>query len=228
MNWTTFMAMLARDAHVARRNLVGLALQTTLQPLLFVFVFGKVMTTGRMIPASYQGLLAPGLMGMSMLLTGLQAVAMPLIGEFLFTREIEDRLLAPMTIGWLAVEKLVAGVIQALIAGTAVVLSARLILGEGVGLSLGRPVLLAGGRDAGGGIFGGRGAGAGLHGRNDADRTDVQHGAFADDFLRLRVLSVERAEQLPAAAEAGAAESPGVRERGPARHTCAAVSAFAG
>jgi ABC-2 type transport system permease protein len=143
MNWTTFMAMLARDAHVARRNLVGLALQTTLQPLLFVFVFGKVMTTGRMIPASYQGLLAPGLMGMSMLLTGLQAVAMPLIGEFLFTREIEDRLLAPMTIGWLAVEKLVAGVIQALIAGTAVVLSARLILGEGVGLSLGRPVLLA-------------------------------------------------------------------------------------
>src|SRR5439155_5365299 len=126
MNWTTFFAMLARDAHVARRNLAALALQTTLQPLLFVFVFGKVMTTGRMIPASYQGLLAPGLMGMSMVLTGVQAVAMPLIGELLFTREIEDRLLAPMTVGWLAVEKLVAGVIQALVAGAAVALSARL------------------------------------------------------------------------------------------------------
>jgi len=143
MNWTTFFAMLARDAHVARRNLAALALQTTLQPLLFVFVFGKVMTTGRMIPASYQGLLAPGLMGMSMVLTGVQAVAMPLIGELLFTREIEDRLLAPMTDGWLAVEKLVAGVIQALVAGAAVALSARLILGAGVNLDLGRPVLLA-------------------------------------------------------------------------------------
>ena len=34
-------------------------------------------------------------MGMSMVMTGIQAVAMPLIGESQFTREIESRLLAP-------------------------------------------------------------------------------------------------------------------------------------
>jgi len=39
--------------------------------------------------------------------SGIQAVAMPLITEFQFTREIEDRLLAPIEIGWLAVEKIV-------------------------------------------------------------------------------------------------------------------------
>ena len=36
MNWTTFFALLARDAHVARRNAIQLLLQTFLQPLLFV------------------------------------------------------------------------------------------------------------------------------------------------------------------------------------------------
>ena len=35
--------MLARDAHVARRNAFQLVFQTFLQPLLFVFVFGRVM-----------------------------------------------------------------------------------------------------------------------------------------------------------------------------------------
>ena len=46
---------------------------------------------------------------MSIVTIGIQAVAMPLSGEFQFTREIEDRLLAPMKIGWLAVEKILAG-----------------------------------------------------------------------------------------------------------------------
>ncbi|HYS47089.1 MAG TPA: hypothetical protein VEM35_11655, partial [Rhizomicrobium sp.] len=141
MNWTTFFAMLARDAHVARRNLVALMLQTMLQPMLFVFVFGKVMTTSGMMPAAYKGMLIPGIMGMSMVMTGIQAVAMPLIGEFQFTREIEDRLLAPMKIGWLAVEKILAGAIQALAAGAVVVLAAWLLLGRSVALSFDRPAL---------------------------------------------------------------------------------------
>src|SRR5213080_194814 len=143
MNWTTFFAMLARDAHVARRNLPALLTQTMLQPLLYTFVFGRVMISSGMMAPSYKGMLVPGIMGMSMVMTGIQAVSMPLIAEFQFTREIEDRLLAPMKIGWLAVEKVLAGMLQALAAGAVVVLSARLLLGGGVTLSFDRPVLLA-------------------------------------------------------------------------------------
>lgn len=142
MNWTTFFAMLARDAHVARRNILALLMQTMLQPLLFVFVFGKVMTQGGIMPESYKGMLAPGIMAMSMVMTGIQAVSMPLIGEFQFTREIEDRLLAPMKIGWLAVEKILAGMLQAVAAGVVVVVSAWLLLGRGVTLSFDQPALL--------------------------------------------------------------------------------------
>ncbi len=39
MNWKTFLALLGRDAHVARRNLVPSLMQTFLQPLMFLFIF---------------------------------------------------------------------------------------------------------------------------------------------------------------------------------------------
>jgi ABC-2 type transport system permease protein len=134
MNWKTFRAMLARDGHVARRNLVPMLLQNLLQPLLFVFIFGRVMTASGFMPMAYKNLLLPGIMAISMVLSGIQAVAMPLITEFQFSREIEDRLLAPMEIGWLAVEKVAAGMIQALAAGLVVIPAAWLLMGSGVTL----------------------------------------------------------------------------------------------
>jgi ABC-2 type transport system permease protein len=134
MNFTTFLAMLARDAHVARRNFVTLAFQTFLQPMMFVFVFGRVMTTSGLMSAQYKALLLPGIIALSMVMTGVWAVAMPLISEFQFTKEIEDRLLAPMNMEWLAVEKVVAGMIQALVSGLVVIPAAWLVIG-GVPLS---------------------------------------------------------------------------------------------
>jgi ABC-2 type transport system permease protein len=74
-----------------------------------------------------------------MALSGVQAVAMPLITEFQFTREIEDRLLAPMANGWLAVEKIVAGMIQGLVAGLVVIPAAWLVIGSGVHISMNHP-----------------------------------------------------------------------------------------
>jgi ABC-2 type transport system permease protein len=105
MNGTAFLALLARDVHVARRNLVSLLFQTFLQPLLFVFIFGRVMVGSGYLPPAYKSLLLPGIMAISMVFTGIWAVAMPLIAEFQFTREIEDRLLAPIDISWVAIEK---------------------------------------------------------------------------------------------------------------------------
>src|ERR1700736_4146639 len=141
MNWKTFAAMLHRDAHVARRNFIPLVLQTMLQPLLFVFVFGQVMIRGGFMPPNYRAMLLPGIMAISMVMTGIQAVSMPLIAEFQFTREIEDRLLAPMKIEWLAVEKILAGMLQALVSGAAVVVAAWLLLGSGVAVSMHEPVV---------------------------------------------------------------------------------------
>jgi ABC-2 type transport system permease protein len=141
MNSKTFFALLARDAHVARRNLVPLLLQTFLQPLLFVFIFGRVMVGNGFLPVAYKSLLLPGIMAMSMVFTGVWAVAMPLIAEFQFTREIEDRLLAPIDISWVAIEKVLAGLIQTVVAGLTVIPLAWLILRPGLEIHVTNPLL---------------------------------------------------------------------------------------
>ena len=140
MNWKAFGAMLARDAHVARRNAVQIMFQTFLQPLLFVFIFGKVMVASGYMPAKYKSLLLPGIIAISMVFTGIWAVCMPLIAEFQWTREIEDRLLAPISIPWIAIEKVVAGMIQASVAGLVVLPLGWLVLRPGVDISIHRPL----------------------------------------------------------------------------------------
>jgi ABC-2 type transport system permease protein len=141
MNRKAFLAMLARDAHVARRNFVPIVLQTFIQPLMFVFIFGRVMVGSGFLPPQYKSMLLPGIMAITMVGTGIWAVAMPLIAEFQFTREIEDRLLAPMNISWLAVEKVVAGTLQALAAGLVVIPVGWLMLRPGIELSLPHPLM---------------------------------------------------------------------------------------
>ncbi len=139
MNWKTFFALLSRDAHVARRNAIQLFMQTFLQPLLFVFVFGKVMVGSGYMPPSYKSLLLPGIISISMTFTGIWAVAMPLIAEFQWTREIEDRLLAPINMEWIAIEKVIAGMLQALVSGLMVIPLAWLVLRPGVDISIHTP-----------------------------------------------------------------------------------------
>ncbi|HKU25034.1 MAG TPA: ABC transporter permease [Candidatus Sulfotelmatobacter sp.] len=132
MNGAAFLALLARDVHVARRNAIQLLFQTFLQPLLFVFIFGRVMVGSGYMPPAYKSLLLPGIMAITMVFTGIWAVAMPLIAEFQWTREIEDRLLAPIDISWVAIEKVLAGLIQAMIAGVIVLPLGELILRPGL------------------------------------------------------------------------------------------------
>ena len=143
MNWKAFGAMLARDAHVARRNAIQLFFQTFLQPLLFVFIFGRVMVGSGYLPPQYKSLLLPGIIAISMTFTGIWAVAMPLIAEFQWTREIEDRLLAPISMNWIAIEKVIAGLLQALIAGLVVLPLGWLVLRPGVEIQIGNPVMFA-------------------------------------------------------------------------------------
>ncbi len=143
MNWKTFFALLARDAHVARRNALQIIFQTFLQPLLFVFIFGRVMVSSGYMPVAYKSLLLPGIIAISMVFTGIWAVAMPLIAEFQWTREIEDRLLAPIAVPWIALEKVLAGMLQATVAGLVVIPMAWLVLRPGVEISVSTPLIFA-------------------------------------------------------------------------------------
>jgi len=130
----TFAAMMAREFRVLRRNAVGTFTRAVMQPLLFVFVFTYVMPKiggGFMFGGSAAGagsagaagagsvnfatILVPGLMASMLLMQGIMAVTFPLVMEFSWQRTIEDRALAPVPIGVLATQKIVAGAAQAFI-----------------------------------------------------------------------------------------------------------------
>jgi ABC-2 type transport system permease protein len=94
----TFLAVLWRDLFVTGRDLAAFLAQVVLQPFFLIFVFGKVLTQLGYAQQGYAQLLLPGVIGLTAVLTGLQGTALPLVIDFSFTKEIEDRLLAPMPI----------------------------------------------------------------------------------------------------------------------------------
>jgi len=142
MNTTTMVALLHRDLLVARREIPTFMMRVGLQPLLFTFIFGFVMPRQGLVVHNYTNLLLPGILALSITLSGMQAVALPLVLEFGFTKEIEDRLLAPISISGLALEKIFVGVIQAIIAGLIVLPLAWLLMGRALDLRVVDPFLL--------------------------------------------------------------------------------------
>ena len=130
-----FGAILLRDVTVARRELPYFLLRTTLQPLLFVMIFGFVLPKMGMIPHEYTATVLPGILALSLTLSAVQSVSLPMVQDFGVTNEIEDRLLAPAPIELVAIEKVVAGTLQGVIAAVVVLPLARLIMGPIPGLS---------------------------------------------------------------------------------------------
>jgi ABC-2 type transport system permease protein len=131
-----FWALLRRDLHVARRELAYFLVRTTLQPLLFVVVFGYLLPRMGFVQRGYGSAMLPGILAISLAFSSLQSVALPMVADFGWTREIEDRLLAPAPIQLIALEKVVSGVLQGVIAAAFVLPIARLIMGPIQGLSL--------------------------------------------------------------------------------------------
>jgi len=138
-----FWALLARDVVVVRRELVYFLLRTALQPILFTIVFGYLLPKMGFVRAGYTSALLPGVLAVSLALAAVQSVALPMVTDFGFSREIEDRLLAPIPSWLVALEKVVAGVLQALIAAAFVLPIARLIMGPIAGLSAGHLASIA-------------------------------------------------------------------------------------
>lgn len=112
-----FAALLARDLTVLRKQPADFIIRTIIQPVLFVFVPGYISPRiGRAVAgSSAQTATTPlaGMLAIVILFQGLFAVALPLAADFGYTREIDDRLLAPLPAWAVAVEKMTLGTIQA-------------------------------------------------------------------------------------------------------------------
>jgi ABC-2 type transport system permease protein len=128
---TALLALLRRDLYVAARNAPMLLTAGLTQPVLVVLVFGNVLPRLHLVADEFRTVMLPGLMAISMLMAGVQGVLMPLMTDLAGTREVDERLLAPVTVFGVAVEKVLAGAVHAALAGL-VTLPAMMLLMHGV------------------------------------------------------------------------------------------------
>jgi ABC-2 type transport system permease protein len=119
-----------RDFRVLTREIVPFLIRVAMNPLLFLFVFTYVMPhmsggsqlspVAGMAAGGFGTILLPGLMAVAIMISGIAAVALPLAQEFGITREIDDRVMCPLPIGAVAVEKIVFSAIQSIFAAALV------------------------------------------------------------------------------------------------------------
>jgi ABC-2 type transport system permease protein len=142
--WRAFRAVLYRDLYVTWRELPAFLAQVILQPLFLLFVFGKVLGTLNYTQHGYANLLFPGLLALTCVLTAMQALAFPLVAEFGWTKEIEDRLLAPMPTSYVAAEKVLFALMRSFVATLIMIPIGIVVLGSIPWRWSGFPLFLAG------------------------------------------------------------------------------------
>jgi ABC-2 type transport system permease protein len=118
-------ALILRDLVVLKKNFGEFVIRTLVQPFLLVFVFLYVFPTigqgvggggGKVAESAFATVLVAGVVGISIMFQGIQAVAMVMAQEFGYTREIEDRVQAPCPVWLVGVAKVLSGATQCLIA----------------------------------------------------------------------------------------------------------------
>ncbi len=131
---TAFVALLRRDLLVAWRHALPLLAATLTQPILVVLVFGNILPRMHLVADEFRTVMVPGLMSITMLMAGVQGVLMPLAADLSGTREVDERLLAPIGILGVAFEKVVAGAIHAAAAGLIALPAMMLLVHEVAGV----------------------------------------------------------------------------------------------
>jgi ABC-2 type transport system permease protein len=138
---TALRALILRDLVVLRKHFGEFVVRTLIQPFLLVFVFLYVFPrigqgvgggAGPVAESHFATVLVPGVVAISIMFQGIQAVALPLSTEFGYTREIEDRVQAPCPIWLVAVAKVLSAAAQGALAAVIVFPMAAVVHAPGV------------------------------------------------------------------------------------------------
>ena len=112
-----FGGLFLRDLRVLTREFLPFVLRVGMQPLLFLFVFTFIL------PRMSSG----NPMAVAIMFSGIAGVALPLSSEFGITREIDDRVMCPVPLWAVALEKVCFSAMQSIVAALLVIPMARYI-----------------------------------------------------------------------------------------------------
>jgi ABC-2 type transport system permease protein len=125
-----FLGVLGRDLAVTGKEFGSFISQVLMQPFFLLFVFGVVLGQLGYVTPGYAQLLLPGLLALNAFFVAVQATAIPLVIDFSYTKEIEDRLLAPLSTRLVAVEKIVFGASRGLFGSLVMIPVGYIVLDE--------------------------------------------------------------------------------------------------
>lgn len=117
MNARIFFAFLSRDLRKDLDSLPSVIAELFLSPLLLLFVFGYILPAIGAVTPGYVELLVPGLAVMAAFSSGISGTAISLLVDFHYTRELEDRLAAPVPRWWVAEAKMVRSAVRSSLGG---------------------------------------------------------------------------------------------------------------
>ena len=130
MMFNAFAQLLWRDLWVTCRDWKSFFATSLMQPVFFLFIFGRLLPSLGQAVKGYTIVILPGVIGLTTVLTSMTAIVIPLAVEFGYMKEIEDRLLSPLPIWGVAVAKMCYAAIRGIVAGTMVFPLGFLILGN--------------------------------------------------------------------------------------------------
>lgn len=136
ITWTAFRTMVKRDLVIQLRDKWEFVFRVAMLPFILILTYGYILPRIGMLPKAFPTQMFSGMIGMSMLITGIHGTAVPFTMDFNNLREIEDRLLAPVSVNIVALAKMVVGIIESFIGGLIVLPISLIFMGASLNISI--------------------------------------------------------------------------------------------
>ncbi len=135
-NWSVFRAMVQRDLIAQWRDKGEFVFRVVMLPTVLIIVYGYILPKIGLLPSTFPTQMFAGMIGMSIIVTGIHGTAVPFTMDFNNMHEIEDRLQAPVSANLVAFAKMFVGIIEAFIGGLLVLPVSAIFMGRNVDFTI--------------------------------------------------------------------------------------------
>lgn len=131
-----FWTMVKRDLVIQIRDWPEFVFRVAMLPFVLILTYGYILPKIGILPSNFPQKMFPGMVGMSLLVTGIHGTAVPLSMDFNNSREIEDRLQAPVSVKITAFSKMLVGIIESWIGALLVLPISLVFMGQFININL--------------------------------------------------------------------------------------------
>jgi ABC-2 type transport system permease protein len=132
-----FWAMVQRDLLIQARDAWEFVFRVAMLSFILILTYGYMLPTLGVLPKSFPSQMFAGMVGMSMLITGIHGTAVPFTMDFNNMHQIEDRLQAPVSSTVVSLSKMLVGIIESFVGGLIVLPISLVFMGSRIDVTMG-------------------------------------------------------------------------------------------